>query len=463
MAINNHTGMQSNEPLIERRGSRRWRWFVPGLGVKRYVLILSLGLLVLVVGFAQFSRMGPANRFFNGIVIALSEVSRGGKLPLWTLGVGLTTLGAVMVILGVIGLNRSILRAMGSAPEETLDRMFVARALHLGPRIVAIGGGTGLSNLLAGLKRYSANLTGIVAVTDDGGSSGRLREMLGMPAPGDLTDCFAALSDSPVLANLLTHRFERGAGLEGHTFGNLLLATLSEQRGFAQATLAVNEILNVRGSVIPATSQAVVLLSELSDGRVVRGESALRLEKREQRVVRARLEPANPPAMLAALEAIGDAELIVIGPGSLYTSIIPPILVPEVAAAIRASSARVAYVANIMTEAGETDGMNALDHVRALEAHLGRLPDVIVVNDSVIPLATLDRYRLELAEVALVGTAELERAGIEVYPASLAVDGKAQHDPRVLALALVRLLAERRGGKGFAWMVAGFAKRLVRQ
>jgi hypothetical protein len=230
----------SVQPVI-RRSTRRWRWFVPGLGVKRYILLLSFGLLILVVGFTQFARMGPANRFFNSIVIMLAEVSRGGRLPLWTLGVGLTTVGAIMVSLGVVGLNRSILRAMGTAPEDTLDRMFVARALHRGPRIVAIGGGTGLSNLLAGLKRYSANLTGIVAVTDDGGSSGRLREMLGMPAPGDLTDCYAALSDSPILANLLTHRFERGAGLEGHTFGNLLLATLSEERGFAQATLAANQ------------------------------------------------------------------------------------------------------------------------------------------------------------------------------------------------------------------------------
>jgi uncharacterized cofD-like protein len=445
-----------------RKSSRRWRWFVPGLGVKRYVLLLSLGLMILVIGFTQFARMGPANRFFNTIVIMLSEVSRGGRLPLWTLGVGLTTVGAVMVSLGVVGLNRSILRAMGTAPEDTLDRMFVARALHRGPRIVAIGGGTGLSNLLAGLKRYSANLTGIVAVTDDGGSSGRLREMLGMPAPGDLTDCYAALSDSPILASLLTHRFERGAGLEGHTFGNLLLATLSEERGFAQATLAVNEILNVRGSVVPATSQPVVLLSELSDGRVVRGESALRLEKREQRVTRARLEPANPPAMQAALEAISDAELIVIGPGSLYTSVIPPLLVPEVAAAIRTSSARVAYVANIMTEAGETDGMDALEHVRVLETHLGRKPDVIVINNSRIPIETLQRYRLEHAEVVQVDESALERAGVEVYPASLAVDGSAQHDPRVLALALVRLLAERRGGKGFAWMVLNLAKRIGR-
>jgi uncharacterized cofD-like protein len=226
--------------------------------------------------------------------------------------------------------------------------------------------------------------------------------------------------------------------------------------------LAVNEILNVRGSVVPATSQPVVLLSELSDGRVVRGESALRLEKREQRVVRARLEPANPPAMQAALDAIQDAELIVIGPGSLYTSVIPPLLVPEVAAAIRTSEAKVAYIANIMTEAGETDGMNALEHVLALAAHLGRKPDVIVVNDSRIPAETLERYRLEFAQVVLVDRIALERAGVEVYPASLAVDGSAQHDPRVLALALVRLLAERRGGKGFAWMVSGLAKRIGR-
>ena len=160
--------------------------------------------------------------------------------------------------------------------------------------------------------------------------------------------------------------------------------------------------------------------------------------------------------------AISDAELIVIGPGSLYTSVIPPLLVPEVAAAIRISGARVAYVANIMTEAGETDGMDALEHVRVLETHLGRKPDVIVINNSRIPSETLERYRLEHAEVVRVDESALERAGVEVYPASLAVDGSAQHDPRVLALALVRLLAERRGGKGFAWMVANVARRIVR-
>jgi uncharacterized cofD-like protein len=145
----------------------------------------------------------------------------------------------------------------------------------------------------------------------------------------------------------------------------------------------------------------------------------------------------------------------VIGPGSLYTSVIPPLLVPEVAAAIRISAARVAYVANIMTEAGETDGMDALEHVRVLETHLGRKPDVILVNDSRIPSETLERYRLELAEVVVINR-------VEVYPASLAVDGSAQHDPRVLALTLVRLLAERRGGKGFAWMVSSVAKRFGR-
>ena len=436
-------------PVLDRstklgRVLERWRWLVPGMGVKRYAALIAVGLASLMIGFFHFGRVGPWRAFFAEVTESVGSLIPG-RWPSWITGALLLVVGVGVVWTGIVGLNRSILRAIGAQPLETLDTIYSRRNLSRGVRIVAIGGGTGLSNLLSGLKRYSSNLTAIVAVTDDGGSSGRLRAALGMPAPGDLTDCYAALSESPLLASLLTHRFVRGEGLEGHTFGNLLLATLSEERGdFAEATLAVNTILQVRGQVIPATSAAAVLVAELEDGTCVVGESNLRDRASRSRIQHLKLDPPALPAMPQALGAIRDAELIVVGPGSLYSSVIPPLLVPEVGAAICASSAKLVYVVNIMTEAGETDGMSALDHVKALVSHLGRRPDVVLVNTAPISNATLERYRAEDAEPATVDAAAFRAAGIQLQGAHLTDSGGGQHEPEALSEALVQLFAGRR-------------------
>jgi uncharacterized cofD-like protein len=440
--------MKLSLPELDRRSRlgralERWRWFVPGMGVKRYAFVIAIGLSLLMMGFFQFARVGPWRTFFTSMVI---EVGRWipGQWPTWVTGALVFVVGVALVWLGIVGLNRSILRAVGAEPLETLDAVYARRKLSRGPRIVAIGGGTGLSNLLSGLKRYSSNLTAIVAVTDDGGSSGRLRDALGMPAPGDMTDCFAALSDTPVLAELLTHRFRRGEGIEGHTFGNLLIATLSEDRGdFTEAALAVNEILKVRGQVVPATNMHTVLVAELMNGQSVRGESSVRQRPNSLSIRRMHLEPENPPAPSAALEAIRHAELIVIGPGSLYTSVIPPLLVPEVGAAIRSSRARVVYIANIMTEAGETDHMSASQHCRVLESHLGRKPDVALVNSAPISAVTLERYKAEAADPVMVDREALSAAGIRVQARVLTRDGGGQHNPDLLSVAIVELLSGR--------------------
>lgn len=425
----------------------RWRWLVPGMGVKRYAALIAFGLAVLLVGFFQFGRVGPWRAFFTDVIEQVGELIPG-RWPMWMTGALLFSFGVGLVWTGIVGLNRSILRAIGAQPLETLDTIYNRRTLSRGPRIVAIGGGTGLSNLLSGLKRYSSNLTAIVAVTDDGGSSGRLRAALGMPAPGDLTDCYAALSESPLLSSLLTHRFARGEGLEGHTFGNLLLATLSEERGdFAEATLAVNTILQVRGQVIPATSAAAVLVAELEDGSRLIGESNLHDRPGGSHIRRLHLDPPALPAMPQAIRAIQEAELIVVGPGSLYSSVIPPLLVPEVGAAIRASAAKLVYIVNIMTEAGETDGMSALDHARSLEAHLGRAPDVVLVNTAPISAETLERYGAEKAEPAAVDLAAFQSAGIRTHGAMLTQAGGGQHDPDELSASIVRLFLARRGSQ----------------
>jgi uncharacterized cofD-like protein len=422
-----------------------WRWLIPGLKVKRYLALVFVGLLVLMGGFVAWTRVGEQRNFFINFTARLIEISETLHLGRWGWAALLMVVGIGLGWWGMIGLNRSLLRSLGSSPSETLDRIFRTRALGQGPKIVAIGGGTGLSNLLSGLKRYSSNITAIVAVTDDGGSSGRLRKSLDMPAPGDLTDCYAALSDSPDLAKLLLHRFKRGEELEGHTFGNLMLATLSEERGdFGNAILALNNILNVRGQVLPATASAATLMTELEDGTVIAGESTLREQAAGRRIKRLRLEPAQPLAMVGAAQTILNAEMIVIGPGSLYTSVIPPLLVPELTRAIKQSKATVVYVANIMTEHGETDGLSVSEHCQAISLHLGRKPDVVLVNDAAISRSTLEKYFAEQAERVNLDLVNIRSAQIQVRQVRLNQNGEGQHQPRALSAALIRVLLEKR-------------------
>ena len=437
---------RAGDRLGNRLGrSRRWlnsrsRWLTPGLGVKRWFALFAVCSLVGAFAFLHLTWTGPLHFAATRWILYLNYLTDPQVMPLWMVGGLVTLLALVGAVTSMVMLNRSVLRATGNDPSATLDTIHSVRTLARGPRVVAVGGGTGLSKLLGGLKDYSGNLTAVVTVADDGGSSGRLRRALDMIAPGDLTDCYAALSDSPVLARLLLHRFERGDGLEGHTFGNLLLATLSEEQGGLQGAMQdVHEVLNVRGEVFPATTSPTAIVAELSDGRTVRGESQLAAQKGAARIVRVRLDPPDLPALPAVLEAIRQASLIVLGPGSLYTSILPALLVPEVAEAIRGSSAPLVYAAPIMTEPGETDAMSLDDHDAAIFAHLGRRPDVLLVNSQPVPLAVLDRYAVE-------GAALLSELGLEMqlrrrvrYAPLLAPGLVAHHDPAALAKALLEL------------------------
>jgi len=432
--------------LRERLGrSRRWlgsmsRWLTPGLGVKRWFGLFAVCSLVGAFAFLHLTWTGPLHFAATRWILYLNRLTDPQVMPLWMVGGIVTLLALAGAVTSMVMLNRSVLRATGNDPSTTLDTIHSVRTLSRGPRVVAVGGGTGLAKLLGGLKDHSGNLTAVVTVADDGGSSGRLRESLDMIAPGDLTDCYAALSDSPVLARLLLHRFKRGDGLEGHTFGNLLLATLSEEQGGLQGAMQdVHEVLNVRGEVFPATTSPTALVAELSDGRTVRGESQLALQKGSARIVRVRLDPPDLPALPAVLEAVRQASLIVLGPGSLYTSILPALLVPEVAQAIRDSSAPLVYAAPIMTEPGETDAMNLGDHDDAIFAHLGRRADVLLVNSQPVPPAVVDRYAAEGA--ALLGSPGLEaqlRKRVRYAPL-LAPGLVAHHDPAALAKALLAL------------------------
>ncbi len=296
------------------------------------------------------------------------------------------------------------------------------------PRIVCLGGGTGLATVLRGLKRAGVHPTAIVTLTDDGGSSGRLRRDLGMPPPGDVRNCLVALADDEsVLAEVFQHRFDRG-DLEGHSLGNLVLAALTEVAGSFDAAVALSShVLAISGSVLPATREKAVLVAEMEDGRVVAGETAVASERRAVR--RLRLQPENPQPHPEAIEALRTADLIVLGPGSLFTSTIPPLLVPGLAEAVRRSPARRVYVANLLQEPHETIGYDAATHIERLEQHLGAgiVHTVLVPTTRRVPAPGLIPVDFDRAA--------LQHTDLEVVVARI-TDGH-HHDPLRLGRALV--------------------------
>ena len=289
-----------------------------------------------------------------------------------------------------------------------------------GPRVVAIGGGTGLSTMLRGLKSRTKNLTAIVTVADDGGGSGALREDLGMPPPGDIRHCMEALANAePVMQELLAYRFPKDSGrLTGQSFGNLILAALNGVTGsFEEAVAQMSQVLAISGRVLPVTSADVKLEATFENGTAVVGESLIADFKKAQdcRIRKVRLLPENPMATPSALEAIREANLIVLGPGSLYTSVIPNLLVDGVAQAICESNALKMYVGNIMTQDGETEGMTLSDHVAALLEHSGTgLIDLCVANSSLVDPAMVQRYKAEDADPIVVDRERIEAMGVEV-------------------------------------------------
>ncbi len=318
-----------------------------------------------------------------------------------------------------------------------------------GPHIVAIGGGTGLSTMLRGLKTLTSNITAIVTVADDGGGSGMLRHDLGMPPPGDIRNCMQALANvEPIMEQLLGYRFTEGR-LAGQAFGNLLLAALNGiYDSFDQAVAGMSHVLAISGRVLPVTNADVALEAEFVNGARVLGESKIFRCKKEQdcRIRRVRLIPEHPAALPETLEAIGNADLLLLGPGSLYTSVIPNLLVDGVSDAIRASGAMKVYVSNIMTQEGETEGYTLGDHLAALAAHGGPgLVDLVLANSRPLPERTLKRYESEDAEPLVLDRERVAGMGVELVERALVSDTSdyARHDPACLARAIMELYQDR--------------------
>lgn len=428
---------------------------MPGMGVKRHVflavgggVLLLVGTVLLILWLLAGDRQAISEPIEAVLVSSLWE--RSG---LW-LALAVLVTGIVTAVSAVGRLNRSLLSHWTDRPSDAAEVLFEELKLARGPAIVALGGGSGLSMLLRGLRGHTSNLTAVVSVADDGGSSGRLRQEFDMPAPGDLSDCLAALSDrDQELGKLLQYRFVRGSQLKGHTFGNLLITTLTEVQGdFGAAVDTLNSLLHLKGHVYPATTKPVSLVALKDDGVEVRGESALRLVPGGIRELR--IEPPDVSTLPQVPELIMQADTVVLGPGSLFSSTVPPLLVPGVREALLATPAPLVYICNIMTEAGETDGLDAFGHVRALEQHLGRWPDVVLVNATPLDGERLQAYALEQAEPVTYDPAAFRDAGVRAVELGLLAEGpQAYHDAGVLAdwlVSFARRTAQdgRRSGKG---------------
>lgn len=310
-------------------------------------------------------------------------------------------------------------------------------------KVVAIGGGTGLPAVLRGLKKYDVAITAIVTVADDGGSSGKLRSELQIPPPGDIRNVLVSLSDvEPMFEQLLQHRFKTDAGLNGHSLGNLLIAALTSITGdFVKGVRELSRILNVHGQVLPAADQSIVLGAVMSDGSIVEGES--RIPKANKKIEHVFLKPQQIKPLPESIRAIREADLITLGPGSLYTSVIPNLLVPELAEEIIQSKAKKVYVCNVMTQKGETDGYTASDHIAAIRHHVPNLfIDAIIANNQPIAPTVLKRYADEAAEPVSVDREIMESAGIQVISAPLVrmAGGVIRHNEAAIARLLMTLL-----------------------
>ena len=428
----------------EKRGARVLKWLAPGLGVKRWLIPILLGTTLIGVGMAvvilDVYRKAPNTwwlPYFD--MFSLRDLARPVRAFIFAI------LGTLLVLTGIYGLNRSLLAPFQKPGKFVLDEVAIHRRRERGPRIAAIGGGHGLAMVLRGLKEYTYNITAVVTVADDGGSSGRIRKTLGILPPGDIRNCLAALSnDEALLAQLFQYRFpSMDESLQGHSFGNLFIFALSEIMGsFEEAIAESGRVLAVHGRVLPSTLHDVRLVADVALSHVhseVRIEGESNIPEFPGKVSRVWLEPNNPPAYPQIIQALLGAELIVIGPGSLYTSILPNLLVPDITEAIRASRALKIYVCNLATQPGETDGYSTGDHVQVIMDHVGEgLFDIVVVNN---------QMNIQLPEGSDWVLTEPDFG--DRYPTFAAdlidEDHPGQHNAKKLAKVLIDLLQEKTG------------------
>jgi uncharacterized cofD-like protein len=419
------------------------RWLAPGLGVKRWLTLILLGITLLGVGLGilllDFYRNAPETWWLPAITfLSLRFLPRLVRFLIFG-GIGLGLIGV-----GLWGVNRSLVIPFLRPGQRLVDQVSEYRRREKGPRVVVIGGGHGISTVLRGLKYFTHNLTAVVSVADDGGSSGELRRSLGILPPGDIRNCLAALSnDEDLLTQLFQYRFSGDSGLKGHSFGNLFISALVDITGsFEEAIIESGRVLSVHGKVMPSTLENVKLIADVQlpfIGTEIRVEGESLIPKTSGNVRRVWIEPNDAAAFPPVIQAILSADMIVLGPGSIYTSLLPNILVPDLLSAFQSSRALKILVCNIATEKGETDLFSSSDHVDTLELNLGESAfDVIICNDN-YPASQPNGVKWVHVDENLMSNKRTYCSDL------LDIDNPWRHDSAKLAKVLMDLLYERTG------------------
>jgi len=435
--------------VTTRRVKSLLKWLYPGMRVKRWLLLTPIGLFFVIVGVILLTNMQVvdylnvgARELFKRTGLDLTQPNVHVPMSIVAIAIGL-----VLIFISFRQVIGSIASVISPEDKEHLaDVIYRRRYLAQGHRIVVIGGGTGLSTMLRGLKEYSSNIVAIVTVSDDGGSSGALKTHMGMLPPGDIRNCLVALADAePLLSELFQYRFETEDGcFSGHSFGNLLIGAMTDITGdFERAVKETSKVLAIRGTVLPSTLQNISLRAEMRDGSTVYGESQIVVSGKG--INQVSLVPEDVRPLEESLEAIRLANAIVIGPGSVYTSVVPNLLVRGISDAIASSKAVKVYVCNVMTQPGETDEFMASDHVKAIVRHAGRrIFDYVLVNREVPSIRLLEKYQAQHAQLVSPDVDVIREMGYKPITGNfISQTDVVRHDPQKLAQAILRLVSEK--------------------
>ena len=411
----------------------------PGIKIKRWIFLGFIGMVLSVVGFIEiFSQVGESIAFK-------------------VLYLFLSLIGLLIMYIALSEFIKSFIALINNEKikititDKNIEDLVDEKRVHVGgPKIVVIGGGTGLSTMLRGLKLYTNNITAIVTVGDDGGGSGKLRADLGMLPPGDIRNCILALADTePIMEDLLQYRFTEGT-LKGQSFGNLFLAAMDGiSDNFEAAVQKMSSVLAVTGKVLPVTLDDMKLIAELENGNIVEGESIIPDEviKQKSKIKNLKIEPEKAKPLLDALMAISEADAIVMGPGSLYTSIIPNLLVEDIAECINKSDAIKIYISNVMTQPGETDDFTVSDHIKTLMKYSGKNSvEYVIANNGTIPKDIEERYLSEGSKLVELDYDNIKDLGVKVVETDLVkiTKGYVKHDSEYLAQVLMTTVLDKK-------------------
>lgn len=420
------------------------KWLYPGMKFKRWLLLFAVGVILVSLGMAVAFNYKLIDNIAETIFMAVYNITGSYDYTVSSVfGLLMVVIGIGIILIAVHYLVRSVISVLLPDRDQRLvDVIYEKRRLGKGPAVAVVGGGHGLSVLLRGIKEATSNVTAVVTVADDGGSSGRLREELGIIPPGDLRNCLCALAyTEPLMEKLFQHRFGGNSALTGHNFGNLFIAAMAEVTGDMEtALMESSKVLAVKGKVLPASKEHVRLDAIMEDGTVVQGES--HIPEVNKRIRRVKLYPEKVEAVQSSMDALREAEIIILGPGSLYTSVMPNLLVDGIADVVCRSKAVKIYICNVMTQPGETDGYTASMHVKAILDHAGRNAiDFVLVNSTPVPKELEQKYAESGAYAVKVDEDELSKLGVGIIKADLITKTDAlHHDPHKLCDSVMRIV-----------------------